>query len=150
MAVIAAFEFDDDLASSGRASQANGRHGGFGAGADESHFLNGWIAGDNAFGEVDLGGGGGAEAGGVGCGALNGFDDRRKGVAEDHGAPGAEVVDVALPSASVRYAPAADWMNGGAPPTARKARTGELTPPGKKRSALSWRAWNGCGWGRVV
>jgi len=28
------------------------RHGGFGAGADESHFLNGWIAGDNAFGEV--------------------------------------------------------------------------------------------------
>ena len=31
-------------------------------------------------------------------------------------------------------------MKGGAPPTARKARTGELTPPGKKRSARCWRA----------
>src|ERR1039458_4261832 len=46
-----------------------------------------------------------------------------------------------LPSASVRYAPAADSTKGGAPPTARKARTGEFTPPGKKRSARCWRAW---------
>ena len=29
-------------------------------------------------------------------GALDGFDDGREGVAEDHGAPGAEVVDVAV------------------------------------------------------
>src|SRR5687767_6161766 len=40
-----------------------------------------------------------------------------------------------LPSASVRYAPLAETMNRGVPPTEPKARTGELTPPG-----MSWRA----------
>src|SRR3954470_7231423 len=34
------------------------------------------------------------------------------------------------PSASVRYGPRPDTMNLGVPPTARKARTGEFTPPG--------------------
>jgi len=51
------------------------------------------IAGGDALGQVGLGGGGGAKAGGVAGGAFDGFDDRRKGVAENHGAPGAEVVD---------------------------------------------------------
>ncbi len=96
MAVITAFKLDDGVAASGGAGDADGGHGGFSAGADEAHFLNGGIAGDDAFGEVGLGSGGGSEAGGVGGGALNGFDDGRKGVAEDHGTPGAEVVDVAV------------------------------------------------------
>ncbi|CAO5176274.1 hypothetical protein FAIPA1_30151 [Frankia sp. AiPs1] len=39
------------------------------------------------------------------------------------------------PSASVRYGPSPDTMKRGLPPTARKARTGELTPPGTTRSA---------------
>src|SRR5688572_1258519 len=34
------------------------------------------------------------------------------------------------PSTSVIVAPRADLMNRGVPPTPRKARTGELTPPG--------------------
>lgn len=42
-----------------------------------------------------------------------------------------------FPSASVRYAPSARSTNGGAPPTALNALTGEFTPPGKKRSARS-------------
>ena len=96
VAVIAAFELDDDVAAGGGAGEADGGHGGFGAGADEAHFLDGGIAGDDALGEIGLGGGGGAEAGGVRGGALDGFDDGREGVAEDHGAPGAEVVDVAV------------------------------------------------------
>ena len=54
------------------------------------------IAGDDALGEIGLGGRGGAEAGRVARGALDGFDHRRKGVAQDHRPPGAEVVDVAV------------------------------------------------------
>jgi hypothetical protein len=34
------------------------------------------------------------------------------------------------PSAVVSVAPWADFVKNGAPPTERKARTGELTPPG--------------------
>lgn len=41
------------------------------------------------------------------------------------------------PSASVRYGPVPDTMNRGVPPTARKARTGEFTPPGVTREARS-------------
>ena len=38
----------------------------------------------------------GAETGRVARGALNGFDHRRKGVAQDHRPPGAEIVDIAV------------------------------------------------------
>ncbi len=41
------------------------------------------------------------------------------------------------PSASVRYGPVPDTMNRGVPPTARKARTGEFTPPGVTTDARS-------------
>src|SRR5437867_13199124 len=40
-----------------------------------------------------------------------------------------------LPSTSIRRAPEPRAKNSGSPPTALKARTGELTPPG-----ISWRA----------
>src|SRR3569832_1244486 len=40
-----------------------------------------------------------------------------------------------LPSASQRCEPDPRTMKGGSPSTARKARTGELTPPGMTRSA---------------
>ena len=41
------------------------------------------------------------------------------------------------PSASVTRAPEPRAMKSGVPPTARKARTGELTPPGIARQARS-------------
>src|SRR3569623_2712873 len=40
-----------------------------------------------------------------------------------------------LPSSSKRYAPSPRLKNTGSPPTPRKARTGELTPPGMWRWA---------------
>src|SRR5437660_4569862 len=40
-----------------------------------------------------------------------------------------------LPSASQMCAPSPRWMKSGCPPTARNARTGELTPPGITASA---------------
>src|SRR5881397_1475559 len=42
-----------------------------------------------------------------------------------------------LPLASQKYAPSARWMKRGVPPTARKARTGEFTPPGISARARS-------------
>src|SRR3982751_7089675 len=41
------------------------------------------------------------------------------------------------PSTSVIVAPDADLINRGVPPTPRKARTGELTPPGINSTALA-------------
>ena len=48
------------------------------------------------FGEVSFGGDGGSEAGAFGGSLLDGFDDGREGVAEDHGSPGAEEIEVAV------------------------------------------------------
>ena len=96
MAVVAAFKFHNDFAAGGGARQTNGGHGGFSAGADKAQLLNGRIAGDDALGEVGLRSGGGAKAGRVARGPLNGLDHRRKGMAQDHRSPGAEVVDVAV------------------------------------------------------
>src|SRR3569623_3230426 len=50
-----------------------------------------------------------------------------------------------LPSSSKRYAPSQRLKNTGSPPTPRKARTGELTPPGMWR----W-AWRNKSWERVM
>ncbi len=52
MAVVAAFEFDDFIAAGGASRQANGAHGRFGAGADQTHFFNGRHAGNNGFGQA--------------------------------------------------------------------------------------------------
>ena len=96
VAVIAALEFDDEVASGVSAGEADGGHAGFGAGADEAKFFDGGEAVGDAFGEVGFGGDGGPEAGSSGGGLLDGFDDGGEGVAEDHGAPGAEEVEVAV------------------------------------------------------
>src|SRR5581483_8989476 len=68
-------------------------HRGFCTGADEAHLLNGRIAGGDALGEVRFRRCGSAEAGRVAGGALDGLDHRRKGMAQNHRAPGTEVVD---------------------------------------------------------
>jgi len=87
VAVITALEFDDDLAACGSAGQADGRHGGLGAGADEAHFFDGGIAGHDALGKIGLGGCGCAETGRVARRARNRFHHERKGVAQNHRAP---------------------------------------------------------------
>src|ERR1700693_1236268 len=54
-----------------------------------------------------------------------------------------------LPSASHICAPSPRTMNGGSPPTARKARTGEFTPPGNTASARRWSSRD-LSWGRDI
>ncbi|MNF67730.1 hypothetical protein D3C84_495520 [compost metagenome] len=96
MAVVAAFEFDDLVAACVAAGQADGAHGGFGAGVDHPHLLHGghylaYLLGHQHF---DLGGGAIAQP------LLNGLDDGgldgRVVVTQQHGAPGADVVNIGL------------------------------------------------------
>src|SRR5512133_1743308 len=59
-----------------------------------------------------------------------------------------------LPSTSQMWAPLARPMNSGSPPTERKARTGELTPPGmdffaRSNSVLDLFVFFAIVWGRV-
>jgi hypothetical protein len=51
-------------------------------------------------------------------------------VTQDHRAPGAHVVDEAAPVGGGDVRARAFLKKIGSPPTLRKARTGELTPPG--------------------
>jgi hypothetical protein len=96
MAVIAAFELDDDLPTRRGPGQTDGRHGRLSAGANEAQLLDGRIAGDDLLGEIGFGRRRCPKAGAVrGC-LLNRFNHGREGVAEDHGSPGTEVVNVAI------------------------------------------------------
>ena len=93
MAVVAACEFDDFGASCVAASKADGGEGGFGAAVGEADFFDpGEVVGD-PFGDFDFVGVGDAVGGAVGEGIGDGLDDGGVGVAEDHGSPGADVVD---------------------------------------------------------
>ena len=96
VAVIAAFEFDDDLAAGGGARHADRGHGGLGAGADEAHLFDCRIAGRDALCKIGLGCSGCAEACGVARRSLDGFDDRWKCVAENHRTPRSEIVDISI------------------------------------------------------
>ena len=62
-------------------------------------------------------------------------------MAQDHRAPRADVVDVAVAIDVVEVGPFARAMNGGSPPTAPKARAGLFTPPGITRLARAKASW---------
>ena len=96
VAVVAALELDDEVAAGESAGEADGGHAGFGAGGDEAELLDGGKAVGDEFREIGFGGDGGSEAGALGGGLLDGFDDGRKGMAKDHRPPGAEEVEVAV------------------------------------------------------
>ncbi len=96
MAVVAAFKLDDLAAPGCPARQPDGAHAGFGARAHQPQHLDAGQQLDDFFGELDFALGRGTEAKAVEGGALHRFEHRRVAVAKDHGAPGADVVDVAL------------------------------------------------------
>ena len=96
VAVIAAFKLDDALAASRGARHTDRRHGSFRAGTDEAQPFDSRITSHHQFRQVSLSLGRGSKAGRVARRALNRLDRRRKGVAENHRPPRAEVVDVAV------------------------------------------------------
>ena len=131
VAVIAAFELDGEVAAGESARHAQRAHGGFGAGVDQAHHLHGRNDLRDQLGELDFALGGRAEAGAGFENIAQSVDDLRRTMAQQQRPPGADVVDIGI---AVRVEDARalrrDSMNRGVPPTPRKARTGELTPPG--------------------
>ena len=96
VAVVAAFKFQNLVSSGVSSGGAEGAHGGFGTGVDHAHFFNGRVYLVDEFGNFRFQKGGCAVAGASFSGCLDGFDDGGMGVAQDHGAPGAYVVDVGI------------------------------------------------------
>ena len=139
MAVVAALELDDLVAAGGAARQPQRAHRRLGARADQAHLLDRRHAAR----------GSPRRARSRARSARRTRGRRRRprctasstagmAVAEDHRPPGADVVDVALAFGVDRSRRRrARAMKRGVPPTARNARTGELTPPGMTRWARS-------------
>ena len=93
VAVIAAFELDDGVAPREAARQANRAHGGLGAGTDKAHPLDGGHQIDHAAGQLGFKFGGGAEAQAIGGHSRDLGNDLRMRMPQDHGSPGAHIVD---------------------------------------------------------
>ena len=81
-------------------------------------------------GDVDFLLGRRAEGQPIDHGGLDGGNHLGVGVAEDHRTPRADVVGVPLAVCILHLGADALLEETGVPPTERKARTGELTPPG--------------------
>ena len=94
MAVVAAHELEHLVAAGDAAGQAQGAHGGFGAGVDHAHHFQAGHVGHHFFGQGDFVGAGSAVAGAATGGLTHGGGDGGVIVAQDHGAPGEDEVDV--------------------------------------------------------
>jgi len=95
MSVIAALELHDGVAPGEAASQPDRAHGRFGARAHErTNSMDGMSATTRRASSVSKRRRG-AKAQAVGGDLLHGSDDLRMSVTQDHGSPGADVIDVA-------------------------------------------------------
>src|SRR5690606_30759365 len=96
VAVVTAFKLDDGVAAGKATGQTNGAHGGFGAGADQTHLLDGRQHFGQGFSQHDFAFGRRAVGQAVYGGFLYGLDNVRIGVAQNGRSPGTHVVRVLL------------------------------------------------------
>ncbi|MCY1414294.1 hypothetical protein D9M71_297410 [compost metagenome] len=96
MAVVAAFELDDAVAAGETTGQADGAHGGFGARADHAHHFHRWHDRADQVGHLGFHGRRCAVGQTVLQLLAHGLQYVRVAVAENHRAPRADVVNVAL------------------------------------------------------
>ena len=140
VAVVAALEFEDQIALGEGARDADGGHGRFGAGADEADAFDRRDGARDALAQLDFERRRHAVAGAARGLIRDGGDNVGMRVTENQRAPGADVVDVfaavGVPQARAR----ARSMMSGVPPTARNARTGLFTPPTRIFSARAKRS----------
>ncbi len=94
MAVVAAFKLDDLVTAGKAARQADGAHGGFGAGRHQAHRFNRRHQLDDFFGDQDFGFGRRAKRQAVHRRRLHGGNHFGVGVANNGRAPGANVVNI--------------------------------------------------------
>ena len=97
MAVVVAGKFHDLIASRGTACEADGTHGRFGSRVDETDHFDGSHRVDDQTGETGFQNGRRSETRSGMEDLLKCSENFRMTVAEDHGAPGADVIDVAVP-----------------------------------------------------
>ena len=93
MAVIAAFEFQEQIAPGDAAGEAERAHGGFGAARYEANFFEKRNGVANQCGELKFEFGGDAEAGAFTSLFGDSGGDGGMRVAEEHRSPGADEVD---------------------------------------------------------
>ena len=95
MAVVAAFELDDFVAAGKAAREADGRHGGFGAGADQPQLFDTGHEFGDFFGDDDFRLGGRAERQTAQSRFAHGFNDFGVRVSDNRRPPRADVIGVA-------------------------------------------------------
>ena len=96
VAVVTALEFDELAAAGGTAGEPDRTHRGLGARTDQPDHLQRRHPTDDLLGQFNFTFGRCAKRKPVQRRLLHGFQHRRVAVAQDHRAPGADVVDVAL------------------------------------------------------
>ena len=96
MPVIAALEFDDIFPLGEGPRQANGRHGGFSAGADQAQHLDGGHGLGDHFRQLSFRRRAGAEACACARGRLDGAHHYGRSVAQNERPPGADIINVAI------------------------------------------------------
>ena len=96
MAVVAALELDELAAPGGATRQSDGAHARFGAAAHQAHHVHAGHQLQNGLGQFHLALGRGTKREAFQQRLLHRFHHRRVAVAQNHRAPGADVVGVAL------------------------------------------------------
>ena len=96
MAVVAAFEFQNLISTGIATSSAEGAHGGFGTGVYHAKLFDGRIDFVNELSDFCFHGRRCAVGGASLRCLLDGRNHSRVGVAQNHGAPGAYIVDVSI------------------------------------------------------
>ncbi len=96
VAVVATFELDDGVATREATGQAQGAHAGLGARAHQAHHVHAGHVGQDGFGQFDFALGGRAKGQAFRGRTLNGVEHFGVAMTQDHGAPRADVIDVAL------------------------------------------------------
>ena len=94
VAVVAAFELDDLVPASGPPGQPDGGHHRLGAGVDHTHHLNARYQLHHELGNFHLPRGGGTEGQSVPDGLLHRLPDHGVVMSQNHGAPGAHIVQI--------------------------------------------------------
>jgi hypothetical protein len=137
VAVVAALELHDRVTPGEAARQADGTHGRFGAGTDQTHLFDRRHALAQHFRHQYFRFRRRTERKPADSRLLHRADHLRMRMSEDGRAPRTDVVDVFGAVGIPQPRPAPRVKKRGVPPTERKARTGELTPPGMVRWARS-------------
>jgi hypothetical protein len=96
MAVVAALELEDVVALREAPRHPQGAHAGFGAAGHQAELLERRDRGRQELGHFDFGDRGGSVRGALPGRFDHGLQDFRRGVTQDHRAPGAHVINVVL------------------------------------------------------